>query len=302
MMPAVSSRPPIFFNEITPGGDLAHSTNWKPVTADALHDALFKEDKATLRGWITQGRIDEAALTAPHSHSKQPLLSYLAKYIKPGITEEIIELIKMTPAAIIDARDEDGNTALLVAVKQSQSERIVEALLEAGADVNAVDSKGRSVLAHCVRTVNASEKVVLLCNKGVHLNAQDNKGMTAMHHAVKYENCCVVVSLIAAGANKDIQDNQHRTPLDIAESQCMDPHDKDQDLMMIELRKSQGFALSQLGNMLGSYVPGYLSNASTAIWGSVANSMSYALAIFETPSAPVMSGAETTTTTVSEIQ
>lgn len=301
MMPTVSSRPPIFFSDITPGG-VAHSTNWGPVTADALHDALFKEDKATLRGWITQGRIDEAALTAPHSHSKQPLLSYLAKYIKPEITEEVIELIKMTPAAVIDARDTDGNTPLLVAVKQAQSERIVEALLEAGADVNAVDTQGRSVLMHCVRTVHALEKVVLLCNKGVHLNAQDNEGMTAMHHAVNDENCCVVVSLIAAGANKDIQDNQHRTPLDTADSQCMDPHNKDQDKMLIELRKSQGFASSQLGYMLGAHVLEYLSNASTAIWGGVANSMSYALAIFKAPSVPVISGAETTTTTISETQ
>jgi uncharacterized protein len=56
----------------------------------------------------------------------------------------------ITACADLNARDEDGKTALIYAAKRGHV-KIVDVLIAAGAEVNAEDSKGLTAFGHVVR-------------------------------------------------------------------------------------------------------------------------------------------------------
>ena len=75
------------------------------------------------------------------------------------------------------------------------------------------DAKNGGVILHYAE----NEKVVkALIAAGADVNAKNNEGQTPLHYE---EDEKVVKALIAAGANKDITDNLGQTPYDVAETQ-----------------------------------------------------------------------------------
>ena len=99
----------------------------------------------------------------------------------------------------INAVDEDGNTALMLAAFFAKKD-IVRALLDAGADVNVKNKKGNTalIIAAWHGRINM---VKLLLAKGVDINVKDKYGNTALKIATVIRiNKEIARMLLKAGA------------------------------------------------------------------------------------------------------
>ena len=99
--------------------------------------------------------------------------------------------------ADVNARDEDGSTALIEAARYEHTE-IAKLLIENGADVNAKDKDGWTALMGVAKT---GETAKLLIEHGADVNAKDNDGMTALKWAAFEGECELARLLIENGAN-----------------------------------------------------------------------------------------------------
>ncbi|MGB8367404.1 MAG: ankyrin repeat domain-containing protein [Candidatus Babeliales bacterium] len=152
--------------------------------------------------------------------------------------------------AVIDEKDENGNTALIhaagkegkakvvkfllengsnvntenihketpliVAVENGRTE-IVRLLLESGADADAKDVDGLTVLIHAVND-GFEEIVKLLMQWGVVINETDKNGWTALMYAAQMGFPQIVSLLLANGADFTLRNNQDEAALDIAKN------------------------------------------------------------------------------------
>ncbi len=97
-------------------------------------------------------------------------------------------------------------------------------LLDAGITVNATDMKGQTPLHHiAAHRVDSRLRIpfmTLLIKKGANFNAQDDEGKTPLMHAITAENGEIVHTLLDAGANPWIKDNDGFSALSSAQEQA----------------------------------------------------------------------------------
>jgi len=84
----------------------------------------------------------------------------------------------------VNAQDNDGDTALMIAVREGHTE-VVKLLIEVGADVNAQDSDGDTALMTASRG-GYLDVVQLLIDAGVDVNAKNDSGETALSLVESY--------------------------------------------------------------------------------------------------------------------
>ena len=117
------------------------------------------------------------------------------------------------------ARTKHGITPLHWAAKFSDDPEIIEALLEAGADIGATTVKkdGKNTPLHTAALFNENPEVIqALVAAGASLEARNEwKKHTPLHRAAEYnENPAVVKALIAAGASLEARNEwKKHTPL-----------------------------------------------------------------------------------------
>jgi hypothetical protein len=121
--------------------------------------------------------------------------------------------------SLVNVVDNGGKTPLHHAASHRLS-KIVELLLNAGADVKASNSDGQTPL-HLAAVFDYVEGVAALINANADINARDNCGQTPLHHAALSGHLKVVAALIPAGADLDARDNCGQTPMDRAVSPRM---------------------------------------------------------------------------------
>jgi len=121
----------------------------------------------------------------------------------------------------VNAKDEDGWTALLLAAeREDDRSSVVRTLVDRGADVNAkcacprYESGGWTALMLASRRGH-DEIVRILVAKHADVNMKNNLGQTSLALAATAieDNVDVVRTLLDAGANGDAQDIRQRTPL-----------------------------------------------------------------------------------------
>lgn len=130
------------------------------------------------------------------------------------------------PGVDFNTRDADGMTLLLLAAKRGfgvsdeSTIKVIQKLLDRGADIYARDRKGRSAMHHasCFK-----KRCDFILSKAPELmDSPDNEGKTPLHHALAPRNGRVTNAkdatraLITAGADVTHPDHEGKTPLHLA--------------------------------------------------------------------------------------
>lgn len=101
-----------------------------------------------------------------------------------GIKHPEVFKILVKAGADVNAKDDDGRTALMLA----RNPKIIKALIMAGANINATDKEGKTALIHIAGDWHVSEKAVnALIDARADINIKDNSGKTALDYAKRSE-------------------------------------------------------------------------------------------------------------------
>lgn len=117
----------------------------------------------------------------------------------------------------IDILNNQGETPLHWAVK-AEANQAISALLAAGANPQLMTAEQQDALMLAVITNNASTLQMLLesavkTGKPLALEQQDKDGKSLLHHALATQNLQLLETLLKAGVNPELADNQQRTAL-----------------------------------------------------------------------------------------
>ncbi|KAK6169341.1 hypothetical protein SNE40_020414 [Patella caerulea] len=114
----------------------------------------------------------------------------------------------------LDIRDDDGSTFVHLAVVYCSS-KVLESLLERGADTNSINQLGETPL-HIAAKTNNAEAAKVLIEKGCNVNSKCPDGNTPLHIAAKTNNAEAAKVLIEKGCNVNSKCPDGNTPLHFA--------------------------------------------------------------------------------------
>lgn len=115
--------------------------------------------------------------------------------------EENDEVENASEPSILDELDKNGVTSLMHAIKTS-NDWACKKLLASGANVNARDSEGWTPLMYAVRYQNNTDLVKLLLEHGANVNTKNNYNVSAVAIAAKYSENPEIVSLLLYRSNR----------------------------------------------------------------------------------------------------
>jgi ankyrin repeat protein len=122
-----------------------------------------------------------------------------------------IERLLSRDTQYVNQATKDGKTALMLAAGAGQ-EKLVGALLAAGADINSANTRGGTALMYAA-TRGDSKTVAVLLSHGAKVNARAENGWTAVTLASAKGYELIVKQLLAAGADANVADIYGWTPL-----------------------------------------------------------------------------------------
>jgi len=125
--------------------------------------------------------------------------------IKSQDGDKVMELIRKDGRGIVNAKNADGDTALIVAITE-RSEDFTAYLLNQGADPNLGGKGGNTPLIAAAR-VGYEDAVGWLLGQGAKIDGANRMGETPLIIAVQTRQLPMVRTLLAAGANPDKTDN-----------------------------------------------------------------------------------------------
>ena len=166
--------------------------------------AGLAEAKITvLKAWIDQGAPwpDDSVLASPtESKPGDPQVPVLIAAIRAGEHQTVQRLLDKT---LVNARDHEGVTPLAHAATLADA-KMVQLLVEAGADVNLASGSGATPL---MQAAGDPEKVRLLLASGAEVNAKSEMGRTPLLIAATFAgNVESVRLLLQAGGKVTDQD------------------------------------------------------------------------------------------------
>ncbi len=119
--------------------------------------------------------------------------------------DKVVELLTAKPTGLIDARGDDGNTALIVALARRDDEW-TGFLLGKGADPNLSGKGGDTPLMAAARA-GYFDGVGWLLQLGAKVDSTNRSGETALILAVQQRQPMIVKILLHAGADPDKTDS-----------------------------------------------------------------------------------------------
>ena len=125
--------------------------------------------------------------------------------VKKSDGDKAIEALSNHPPGIVDTKDGDGNTGLIIAISRSD-ETWTGYLLNKGADPNLGGKGGDTPLIAAAR-VGFEQAAQWLVALGVKVDAANRMGETPLIIAVQQRDVPLVRLLLAAGANPDRSDS-----------------------------------------------------------------------------------------------
>ena len=149
--------------------------------------------------------------------TQKALNKWLIDAASMGDTDAVEKLVEL--GADVNARNDQGMTALISATRWRGNEEVVDKLIELGADVNAKDIKGDTALMKAAY-YNRNKIIEKLIEAGADINAKNKKGYTALHWAADHGGIDTMEMLIELGADVNARDNDGWTALNIAILRC----------------------------------------------------------------------------------
>jgi ankyrin repeat protein len=145
-----------------------------------------------------------AAIAAPAGAQMGGSASYqFLEAVKNADGTTGLELLKQHPT-IVDTKDSDGNTALLISIARGDA-NWTGFLLNNGADPNLAGAGGDTPLIAAARA-GFNEASAWLLELGAKVDGINRMGETALIIAVQRRNLAMVRRLLAAGADPDRPD------------------------------------------------------------------------------------------------
>jgi ankyrin repeat protein len=129
----------------------------------------------------------------------------------------VLNVLKDSNILHKNVQDEQGNTALMLAVKGNQMGAVAALMNHPGVALNVQDKRGRTALMLAVKGNHMDLVVALMNHPGIDLNVQDNGGFTALMQAAIYNQLDIVKELMKhRGINLNVQDRYNNTALHMA--------------------------------------------------------------------------------------
>ena len=116
---------------------------------------------------------------------------------------KVIELLESNPPGLVDARDDAGNTPLIITI--ARQDEWAAFLLNKGADPNLPGKGGDTPLIAAAR-VGYMDAIEWLLTAGAKVDLANRMGETPLIVAVQQRQAPAVKRLLAAGANPDKAD------------------------------------------------------------------------------------------------
>ena len=161
---------------------------------EILSDKILPESEKRERWQKIVEKIQQLIKSGADVNIKQDGFGYTALMLSYSAkTTQIL----LEAGAGVNARDKNGETALMWASRQGDVDR-VKLLIKSGADVNAIDDAfGHTALMKA----NTAEVAQLLINAGAEINLCAKYGWTALEQSVDYGQYEKIKILLAAGAD-----------------------------------------------------------------------------------------------------
>ena len=149
--------------------------------------------------------IAAALVPAPATAQALTTASYdFIKAVKDSNADKAIQILSAQPKGIVNTRDDDGNTGLIIAISRSD-EQWTGFMLNKGADPNLGGKSGDTPLIAASR-VGFEQAVEWLLSLGAKVDADNKMGETPLIIAVQQRQLPIVRVLLRAGADPDKSD------------------------------------------------------------------------------------------------
>ncbi|MEO7276896.1 MAG: ankyrin repeat domain-containing protein [Sphingomicrobium sp.] len=149
--------------------------------------------------------------------------SDLVEAVRKGDGGKAAGLLENSPAGLVNSRGEDGDTALIVAIRR-RDEDFTGFLLNKGADPNAPGKNGETPLIAASR-LGSDTAVEWLLQTGAKVDGTNRSGETSLIVAVETHQAVIVRRLLEAGADPDKAD--HAQGFSAREYATRDPRSRD---------------------------------------------------------------------------
>lgn len=210
MLAARKGRTDVVRLLLAQGADIGATSANPDYGSTAVAQALDRHHTETAKVLLESG----ADANSTYSQgSQRTLLHAVVRQYSWDSRKSEIELL-LEKGADLEAKDDDGQTPLVVAVQKELVET-VNFFIEEGADIEAKDSHGLTPLMVAVQK-SKLDTVNLLLDEEADLAAKDDLGRTPLIVAVQKSTPGMVNLLLEYGADLEATDNHGRTPLVMA--------------------------------------------------------------------------------------
>ena len=195
----------------------------------------LEKNKETAFAFLIEQNADVKVLDS----SKSSVLHYLAKSKYPKFIKQVI-----VKGADLNQRNQDGDTAILVSVKDSNVLTFKE-LMANGADnsTKSLDGKPILIIAHefllKAITANKTKMFIEIINQGANVNITTASNKSLLTEYIEKGNAEIVTALLKNGADKKVLDKDGNNLLHIA---CMIGKEE-----VVKVLLDNGFDLKEKG-------------------------------------------------------